>query len=265
MTRNQKLLADAIKAIQLWRVWVFLGVQDIKARFRRSFFGPLWIVMTMGFFVGGVGIVYGVLFDQPVHEFLPYLTGGFAIWGLIISSLTDASGSFIRAEGYIKQFSYPKQIYLMRNLVSYTIVFLIGMSVLLPVQLFFNQFTLKGWVLAIPGISILLLAALGHITISAYIGTRFRDYPHAMGVILQMLFFITPIMFPAKILQQKGLDAVFQYNPFYYLIDVVRHPVLQNDLASPENYFFASLYVLAVWVGAIVVAYRLDSRVVFLL
>jgi len=265
MTRNQKLLADTLKATRLWRVWTFLGVQDIKARFRRSFFGPLWIIMTTAFFVGGVGMVYGLLFGQAVHEFLPYLAGGFAIWSLILSSLTDASGSFIRAEGYIKQFSYPKQIYLMRNLVSYTIVFLIGILVLIPVQLFFDQFVLKGWLLAVPGIFILLLGTLGHITISAYVGTRFRDYPHAMGVVLQMLFFITPIMFPAEILQQKGLSFIYQYNPFYYLIDVVRHPILQNEWALSENYIFAVIYVLVIWTAAILIAYRLDSRVVFLL
>lgn len=244
---------------------MFLGVQDIKARFRRSFFGPVWIVLTTAFFVGGVGVVYGLLFGQPVHEFLPYLACGFAIWGFIIASITDASGTYIRAEGYIKQFSYPKQIYLLRSLVSATIVLLIGILVVIPVQVVFHQFNAIGWLLAVPGLLLLIMAALGHITISAYIGTRFRDFPHATGVVLQMLFFVTPIMFPTKVLQEKGLDFVYQFNPLYYLIDIVRHPIMQGELTLPDNYLYAGLYVLVSWVAALLVALKLDSRVVFLL
>jgi len=61
------------------------------------------------------------------------------------------------------------------------------------------------------------------------------------------------------------LDFVYQYNPLHYLIDIVRHPILEGQLAVSENYLFASLYVVVVWVIAYVVAKRLDSRLVFLL
>ncbi|TIR56276.1 MAG: ABC transporter permease, partial [Mesorhizobium sp.] len=50
MTPRAQLYADALTALKLWRVWTFLGVQDIKARFRRSFIGPLWILLNLGFF-----------------------------------------------------------------------------------------------------------------------------------------------------------------------------------------------------------------------
>ncbi|MEE1888741.1 ABC transporter permease [Pseudomonas carassii] len=265
MMRIAKLSRDSFRSLMMWRVWMFLGGQDIKARFRRSFFGPLWMVMTTAFFVGGVGAVYGLLFGQPVAEFLPYLACGFTIWGFLVTSIVEASTAYVRAEGYIKQFSYPKQIYLLRNLVSASIALLIGLLVIVPVQGFFHQLNVMGWLLAIPGVMLLLLAALGHITVSAYLGTRFRDFPHAMSVLLQMLFFITPIMFPAKVLQAKGLDFVYQFNPLYYLIDVVRTPILTADFASVESYAFAALYIVCCWFVALLIALKLDSRVVFLL
>lgn len=265
MIFQDKLLADSIQSLKVWRVWLFLGLQDIKARFRRSFIGPLWILLNMAFFVGGAGVVYGLMFGQPMSEFLPFLTAGFVIWGFILSSLTESGLSFINSEGYIKQFSYPKQIYLIRPLVVYSIVLLIGLSALVPVQFLFQRFSIEGWILAIPGLLILLLAALGHIVICAYLGTRFRDLPHAMGGVLQVLFFVTPIMFPVKLLRERHLDFVYQYNPLHYLIDIVRHPILEGELAVSESYLFASLYVVVVWVIASVVAKRLDSRLVFLL
>lgn len=265
MTTTNKLLIDSLKSFGLWRVWWFLGMQDIKARFRRSLIGPAWLLISLAFFVGGVGTVYGLMFGQPMHEFLPFLTAGFVIWGFIISSLTESCMTFVNAEGYIKQFSYPKQIYLLRALVSYSLILLIGLFVLVPVQLYFGIFRIEGWIFSLPGLLLLQAAALGHITLSAYLGTRFRDLPHAVGSLLQVLFFVTPIMFPVKVLQEKHLDFIYQFNPLHYLIDVVRHPILKGELALSENYIFAGLYVFTLWLLVVVVAKRLDSRVVFLL
>lgn len=262
---KDKLLKDSIKSFKMWRVWLFLGVQDIKARFRRSFIGPLWILLNLAFFVGGAGVVYGLMFGQPLNDFLPFLVAGFVIWGFILSSLTESGLAFINAEGYIKQFPFPKQIYLFRPLVGYFIILLIGFFALSILQLLVQSLPVKGWFLAIPGILILLFAALGHIVICAYLGARFRDLPHAMGGMLQVLFFVTPVMFPVKLLKERHLDFVYQYNPLHYLIDVVRHPILEGDFAVTESYIFACLYVVVVWVFAISVAKRFDSRLVFLL
>lgn len=265
MTQMHQLLSDSKKSLGLWRVWIYLGKQDIKARFRRSLIGPLWIFLNMAFFVGGAGTVYGMMFGQPMREFLPFLTTGFVIWGLILASFTESGLAFINAEGYIKQFSYPKQIYLLRTLVSQTIVFSIGLFALIPLQTFFGDFHVGGWLLAAPGLLLLLLAALGHITISAYLGTRFRDLPHALAGLLQVMFFVTPIMFPHKILKDRGMDFVFEYNPLFYLIDIVRHPILAFELAPAHHYLIASIYVLMLWGTAAVVARKLDKQVVFLL
>ena len=265
MTSGRQLLADALTSCKLLRVWKFLGIQDIKTRFRRSLLGPLWILLNLGIFVGGAGFVYGVMFGQPMGEFLPFLITGFVIWGFLLSSFTDAGNAFVSAEGYIKQFSYPKQIYLLRALVTYSIIMLIGFCAVVLMQVALGRFDVAGWLITIPGLALLLVAALAHITIAAYLGTRFRDWPHALAGILQVVFFVTPIMFPIKMLQEKHLDFVYRYNPLYYLIDVVRHPILTGNFAPPENYAFALLYIVIAWAAAIAIARKLDNRLVFLL
>jgi ABC-type polysaccharide/polyol phosphate export permease len=265
MTFKEQLLSDSIHSLTVWRVWLFLGKQDIKARFRGSFIGPLWLLLNMTLFVGGVGVVYGLMFGQPMGEFLPFLTAGFIIWGFIVSSLTESGYAFISAEGYIKQFSYPKQIYLLRALVVYTMILLIGLSALIPVQIVFRRFNILGWICAGPGLILLLLAALGHIVIFAYLGVRFRDLPHAMGGVLQVLFFVTPIIFPVKLLAERKLDFVYQYNPLHYLIEIVRYPIMNGEFAPVAIYFFAAIYVVSVWIVAGLVVRRIDARVVYLL
>ncbi len=265
MSDRSKLLTDSVKSFKVWRVWMFLGIQDVKLRFRRSFIGPLWIFLNLAIFVGGAGVVYGLIFGLPMKEFLPFLTAGFVIWGFIFASLSESGLAFVNAEGYIKQFSYPKQIYLMRTLVVFSTNMLIGLCVLVLLQLVLNGFFIAGWLRAIPGLLLLLLAGLGHIVICAYLGTRFRDLPHASGGILQVVFFVTPILFPVKVLRDRQLDFIYQYNPLYYLIDIVRHPLLEGSWAQPENYLIVGAYVVAVWTVGALVAHKLDPRVVYLL
>lgn len=265
MLDRHGLLEDSLTSCLHWRVWMFLGVQDIKTRFRRSLLGPAWILVNLGLFVGAAGFVYGVLFGQPMKEFLPFLVTGFVIWGFIVSTFTEAGSVFVGAEGYIKQFSFPKQVYLLRALVNYLIILVIGFFAVFPMQVFYGNFPVFGWFAALPGLVLLLAGGLAHITISAYLGTRFRDWPYALGGLLQVVFFLTPVMFTVKMLREKGLDFLYLYNPLYYLIDVVRHPILTGELAAPWIYAVAFVYVFVAWAVAIVIARLLDRRIVFLL
>jgi len=219
----------------------------------------------MSLFVVGAGLLYGVLINQPMRVLLPYLVTGFTLWGFIVSSLTESGWAFVNAEGYIKQFCYPKQIYLLRTLVANTIILLISIVAVIPVQLFFKTFSIVGWLLAAPGIVLLFLAVLGHITVCAYLGVLYRDLPHAANGALQVAFFVTPVMFPAKMLHDRHLAWVYEFNPLYYLLEAARRPILEGTLAGPEVYAFAGLYILLLWILAWLVARSLDSRVVILL
>jgi len=240
-------------------------LQDVRLRFRRSVIGPLWILLNLGIFVGGAGLVYSAILGQPLGSFLPYLITGYVVWGYVLASLTDGSFAFVNAEGYIKQFSYPKEIYLLRSLVSSTCILSIGLLAVLIMQVTIGQFSISGWLMAIPGLVLLASVALGHITISAYLCTRFRDWPHAVSGLMQVAFFITPIMFPATMLKEQNLSFIYAWNPLYYVIDIVRHPIVGEGF-PPMSHYIAVLIYLALIAGiATIVARRLDHRVVFLL
>jgi len=262
---KSRLLRDSIRSLLLYRVWFFIGMQDVKRRYGRSFIGPLWIFLNLGVFVGAIGFVYGVMFGQDLRAFLPYLMLGFVTWGLIFASLVDAGMVFVSAEGYIKQFSYPKQIYILRALVSSSMNFVMGLAAVVIVQILLGKFELFGWILAIPGVILLYMALIGHTTIFAYLGVAIRDLPHALASVLQVVFYLTPIVFPTSVLKSHGLEFVYLINPIYHLIDVVRQPILNSSLPPFETYGFVFIYITIVYCIALYVASRLDRKVVFLL
>ena len=262
---SSSLLRDNIRALKNWRVWLHLGLADIRNRFAKSMVGPLWIVLNLAMWVAGIGVIYSALFHQELHDFLPYLTIGFVVWGYLTQTLTDGGNAFIYAEGYIKQFTYPKQIYILRVLVNAGVVLLIGVLIFLGVLIFFRRPLGWGAVWVLPGFAVLALASYLQATIMAYASVRFRDLPHGMTSLLQVLFFVTPVFFPLGMLKERGLDFVYQFNPLYYLIEVVRYPLIHSSAAPSEIYLACGAYLLLIGVIAWVVSAIFDRRIVYIL
>ncbi len=265
MTPLRKLRRDQITALKNWRVWWHLGMADVRNRFAKSFVGPAWILLNLAMWVGGMGIIYGTLFQQPLDTYLPFLTIGFVCWGFLSQTITDGGNAFVFAEGYIKQFTYPKQIYVLRVIVNASVPFMIGVLIFLSVTLAMGQPIGPGMLWVLPGLALVLIVAYLHAFIMAYASARFRDLPHGMTALLQVLMFVTPIFFTVETLAKRGLDFVYKYNPLYYLIDVVRHPLTKLEPAPTEVYVVTILYMLVAALFAMFVAIRLDRRIVYIL
>jgi ABC-type polysaccharide/polyol phosphate export permease len=261
----QQLLNDNLRALKNWRVWLHLGLADIRNRFAKSLVGPIWIVLNLAMWVAGIGVVYAALFKQEIHEFLPFLTIGFVVWGFMTQTITEGGNAFIFAEGYIKQFTYPKQIYVMRVLINASVPLAIGVAIFFVVMLGFSRPMSPGMLWAIPGFVLLVLVTYMHVTIMAYASVRFRDLPHGMSSLLQVLFFVTPVFFTVGVLKERGLDFVYKYNPLYYMIEVIRHPMINGAPAPAEIYEAGIIYFLIITLVAFTVARILDRRIVYIL
>lgn len=113
-------ISAALKGYELAGV---LGWQDIRQRYRRSSLGPFWLTISMGVLIGALGLIFGNLFGMPMREFLPFLTIGLILWGLITTSLNEGCTGFTAAEGMIKQISLPLFTHILRVLWRNMIIF----------------------------------------------------------------------------------------------------------------------------------------------
>jgi lipopolysaccharide transport system permease protein len=264
-TQLAVLLQDNKMALYNWRVWVHMGVTDLTNRFAKSALGPLWIVLNLAMWVVGVGLVYAKLFNMEMREFLPFLTIGFGVWGFLVATLSEGGQAFVMAEGYIKQFTYPKQIYLLRFLVNYSLVLCVSLVAFFVVAILYERRIDFGTLWFLLGLVVLILISYAHITIMAYLTARFRDLPHGVASLMQVLFFLTPVMFTAEKLAEKGLDFIYRYNPLYYLIEIVRYPLMQAKAAPMEVYIASGIYLILISIVAFVTARSLDKRLVYIL
>jgi hypothetical protein len=94
---------DLVAGFGKRELWLHLGWQDIKQRYRRSVLGPFWITIATGATAVAMGLLYSKLFKLPLAEHLPYVTLGLIVWNLINASILEGADVFVANEGLIKQ------------------------------------------------------------------------------------------------------------------------------------------------------------------
>lgn len=218
-----------------------LAWQDIRQAYRRSAIGPFWLTIGMAVQIVTMGLVFGMIFQTDLKEYLPFLAISVIFWGLISNSINDGCLAFIESESMIKQLNLPYSTYILRviwrNLIS------AGHNlVIMPlVLIFFLKF--PGWSIAavIPGL-VLLVINLGWVTLSlGMLSARFRDMPPIVSSLVTIAFYVTPVMWYPKLIENNELaHLLLGLNPIYHWLQVVRLPVL-GQWPTWENWGLALL------------------------
>ena len=237
-----------------------LGWQDVKQRYRRSKLGPFWLTISMGVLIGALGLVFGQVFNSPMGEFLPFLAIGIILWTYISTVINEGCTAFVSSDAVIKQLPLPLFLHVMRviwrnavilahNVVIVPLVFLLFLRPLDPVAF-----------LAIPGL-ILSTLTLGWVALFAgVLCTRYRDLSQIVASVLQIAFYITPIIWmPSMISGRRGF-IFLDLNPFYHLIEVVRAPLL-GIAPTATNWLVSIGMVLVGWAITLVFYGRYKSRI----
>jgi len=231
-------LADLMGGLRAWPLWVRLGWNDILQRYRRSMLGPFWLTASMAIMVLALGILYAELFRTPVRDFMPYLCVGLLIWYLMSSFLLEGGVLFTGAESYIKQIRLPYSVYVYRSTWSKFAIFLHNFVIYFGLLIYFEIWPGAVALLAIPGLILLLINGAAVTLLIGLISARFRDVPQLIASVVQIVFFVTPIMWKPELLQERAYFA--DLNPFYHLVEIVRAPLL-GAAPSVMNYIAVAL------------------------
>jgi lipopolysaccharide transport system permease protein len=260
----RKTFRDVGASIRLWHIWIRLGLQDVRLKFRRSSIGPAWIFVNLAVLVLSIGFIYANLLGQQPREFIPYLTIGLILWQYLTNSIVEGGNAFVHSEGYIRQISLPIYVYILRFFVSISVTTLITLIAFALVAVIYRVPVGPGTLLAIPGLLMLMTTSLLLITIFAHLNTRFRDVAHMASVGMQVLFYVTPVIYPAALLtERRHLTPVVEFNPLYHVIEVVRQPLLSASPASAQNYLAMLMIIAGLSVAAVTVIATNQRRIVF--
>ncbi|QDD01789.1 ABC transporter permease [Candidatus Methylopumilus planktonicus] len=240
--------------------WLYMAVQDIKLRYRRSMIGPWWVTISTGVMVMMLGFLWSHIFGSDLENYLPFFAVGFVLWGWMSGQILDAACGFASFQGVIKQMRLPFPIFTFRCNVRQLIILAHNTAIIVLVLLFIG----KGlsWInlIAIPSLMLVQLnLTLLSIVVTIFC-TRYQDMTQVVNVGIQIVFFFTPILWQLETLKNRTYLA--EMNPVYHWIEIIRAPLL-GRLPGANDYLWslASLVLLSLLATYYLGRYR--SRIAY--
>jgi lipopolysaccharide transport system permease protein len=226
-TQHWLALQDVLQGIRLWRLAWSLGWLDIRLRYRGSMLGPFWLTLSTAIMVGTLGFLYSALFHVDINQYLPFLTLSQVLWFFLASLVGEACTCFTQAEGMIHSARMPLFVHAIRTLVRNLLVMAHNIVVIVGVDVIFAVW--PGWhaLFALPALVIWLVDALAICLLLGAFCARFRDIGPIVASIMQIAFFLTPVLWQPEQLGKKA--ALLPINPFFALLDILRAPLLGQD------------------------------------
>jgi len=238
-----------------WRdrhVWLLLALNDIRAQYRHSTLGTLWITASTAVFAVTIGVIYGQFFGTEISNYLPYFATGFIIWTYLSGTVNEATRTLIGQSNLIQTSRLPLVFHVLRMLAKNTLVFAHNAIVVLAIWLWFRWDITAEVLWAIPGFALLFLTMLGLSLTLAVICVRYRDIPPLVQAVTQFVFFASPIIWYAE--QVKVAQAMVWLNPVTHLLAVVRDPLLGKPIDASS--LAAAMGITVVSITIAVTTYR---------
>ena len=250
--RTQSVLRRAVHARDLLRELV---ARDMKLRYKRSVLGIVWSLLNPLLQLLILYFVFGVLLSLKIPHYASFLFTGVLVWNWFSSSLLFATGAIVDNRELIKRPGFPIAILPTVTVTSHLIHFLIAIpALLICVVLDVGQVTTA--LVALPlviALQFILTLSLAYLVATFHVA--FRDTQYLLSVLLQLLFFLTPIFYALSFIPEK-YRPLLTLNPMVHLLNAYRVILINGEW--PDS---LSLVVLALGsILLLVVGYRVFVR-----
>jgi lipopolysaccharide transport system permease protein len=227
---------------ELWRyreLFYFFTWRDIKIKYKQTFVGFLWAILQPLIMMTIFTLFFGRALNIPSQN-LPYpvyVFSGLLIWNLFSSGLSSASNSMVNNAQIIKKIYFPRLIIPVSAIMVALFDFLMTFVLFIGILIFYQQTVLWVAVILWPlALLIGIIATLGLGSWLAALNVKYRDFRYIIPFLVQILFFLTPVIYPISLLNYPLLQYVLICSPMYAAVELFRYPLTG---IAPDVYFIA--------------------------
>ncbi|MCI0738606.1 MAG: ABC transporter permease [Gemmataceae bacterium] len=241
----------------IWRLryfWLSLVRNDLNNRYSRSFLGIGWSLVRPLAMTAVFCVVFAHLFQVNWREYAPFVLLGLTVWQFLTETILNGCDAFTRAAPYIRQQCVPMAIFPLRTVLGagFHAIIALGLAVVLV-------WWVKGIDVAVvvcslvPAVVLLFFLGWFLAIVCGVLHTHFYDTRHILEIGLQIMFYLTPILYhPDSLPEQRHLLWWLEWNPLTAVLEIVRRPVLWGEWPLLVHYqmslvLLGSAAALAVW------------------
>tara|TARA_B100001287_G_C22537117_1_gene460283 strand:+ start:83 stop:856 length:774 start_codon:yes stop_codon:yes gene_type:complete len=242
-----------------YNIWVSVGFLDIKKRYRRSVLGPFWVTLSTLIISFSLSFIYSKIFKLDFFEYFNYLIVGFSIWSFVSTIITESANVFNENEGYIKNLNISLQNYIFKVVFRNLILFTHNLIIIIPLFFYTSTNYFEGFFFMVFAI---ILYFLFFINVSYFLGiicVRFKDVVFIIINLIQLIFFVTPILWKKEQFGDK--QFIIDYNPFYHLVEIFRGPYY--DQINVISYYVVAILILVLFLVNSILHNKFNHKIVY--
>ena len=229
--------------------------KEFKIRYKSSLLGYLWSILNPICLALIYFLAFKIFMRIRMEHYLVFLLSGLFPWQWVANTVGPAPNNFLGNPSLIKKVNFPVSFIVLVNTMQNMIHFLLSIPafvIFLVADGLYPDLLL--WIWAVPVLLVVtFFMIMGMSLIVATVNIFFRDIEHLNTIILQMLFFGTPIIYSLEMIPQEYVHLML-LNPYTPLF-VTWNGVLYKNLFN-AHYFFIALGVSALFFGIGYTVYR---------
>jgi lipopolysaccharide transport system permease protein len=236
MNESKEYVIDASQATVFnWRelfqykeLFYFFTWRDIKIKYKQTVLGFLWAILQPFLMMLIFTFFFGRVLNVPSQN-LPYpifVFSGLLLWNTFASGLTNAASSMVNNAGIIKKIYFPRLIVPVSAILVATFDFFIAFTLFIPLLIFYDQAVALSAIYLWPAAVLLcIMAVLGPGSWLSALTIKYRDFRYVIPFLIQVLFFLTPVIYPVSMLTHPILKYILVISPMYAAIELFRFPL----------------------------------------
>lgn len=236
--------------------WLYLGYQEIILKYRRSILGPWWSTSAIALMITMLSYLWSKIFGLSLEHYVPYFAIGYTLWLFFSTCITESCTLLYENSNIIKQTKVPIIAFSVKLLIKNLLIFFHNLVVVIFIIIFMCDVSFINIATSIFFFILFCFNIyLAVITISI-LSARFYDFSQIIINFIQLLFFVTPIIWEPEFLKDK--IWVNNLNPLFHWINLIREPLMNGEinLLNIQASILSTVLLFLICLFSLVYSYR---------
>jgi lipopolysaccharide transport system permease protein len=222
---------------ELWQykeLFYFFTWRDVKVKYKQAVLGILWVVIQPLLTVLVFSFFFGRALKSPPEgiEYPVFVFSGLLLWNIFSAGISNAGNSMVTNATIIKKIYFPRLIIPISAILVSLVDFLVSFVVFILLLIFYHvDVNLPQALLLWPAAIVFTIGGtLGLSCWFAAMNVKYRDVRYIIPFFIQVLLFLTPVIYPFSIIQNDWINYILALNPMYGAITLFRFPFMTSSL-----------------------------------
>lgn len=210
-------------------LWLLIK-KEITLKYKRTYLGMLWSLLNPILTAIVLFIAFKIIMRFEMENYTLFLLSALFPWTWFSASITMSTTTLTGNISLIKKVLFPKHFLIIATVVGQLINLIFAIPILVALVYYYGKTPSLNWFLGIPLLILIqFIVTMGLSLFLSMINAFFRDMEYIIGVTINMLFWMTPIIYPAEAVPEE-YRVYLTINPISYLISGWRDIFLFNTI-----------------------------------